>query len=59
MINLPKVHFFFIGLFPEASSGQAVANLLQYKHTASRFDASIPTKKKRIACPALAGNYSG
>jgi len=53
------VHFFFAGLFPEKSSGQAVANLLQYKHTASRFDASIPTKKKRLACPALAGNYSG
>ena len=40
MINLPKVHFFFVGLF--------VANLLQYKHTALRFDASIPTKKKRM-----------
>jgi len=37
MINLPKVHFFFAGLFPEPSSGQAVTNLLQYKHTASRF----------------------
>jgi len=24
MINLPKVHFFFAGLIPESSSGQAM-----------------------------------
>ncbi len=35
-ISLPKVHFIFAGLI--------VANLLQYKHTASRFDALILTK---------------
>ena len=32
-----KGTFFLVGLF--------VANLLQYKYTASRFDASIPTRK--------------
>jgi len=40
-----KGAFFHVGLFPESSSGQAVANLLQYKHTASRSDVSIPTRK--------------
>jgi len=54
-ISLPKVHFFFAGLIPEPSSGQAMQTFCSISIQLQgllRFAlhrlASIPTKKKHM-----------